>query len=47
MIDEYFWFIFNWAMALDWCQNFIYAQYFVNQMMHFDKFCKCIDIDKM
>ena len=24
-------------MALDWCQNFVYAQYLVDQLMDFDK----------
>ena len=23
-------------MALDWCRNFVYAQYLVDQLMHFD-----------
>ena len=34
-------------MALDWCRNLIYAQYFVAQLMDFDKICKCFDIDEM
>ena len=28
-------------------EKFIYAQYLVDQLMDFDKICKCIDIDKM
>ena len=47
MIEQYFSFIFNRVMAFDWCRNFIYAEYLVDQLMDFDKICKCIDIDKM
>ena len=46
-LDDFFSFIFNRVMAFDWCWNFVYAQYLVDQLMDFDKFCKCIDIDKM
>ena len=38
MIEQYFSFIFNRVMALDWCRNFVYAPYFVDQLMDFDKF---------
>ena len=37
MVEQYFSFIFNRVMALDWCWNFIYAQYLVDQLMDFDK----------
>ena len=37
MIEQYFPFFFNRVMALDWCQNFVYAQYLVDQLMDFDK----------
>ena len=32
-----FLFIFNRVMALDWCCNFVYALYLVDQLMDFDK----------
>ena len=38
MIEQYFSFIFNRVMALDWCRNFVYAPYFVDQLMDFDNF---------
>ena len=37
MIEQYFSFIFNRVMALDWCRNIVYAQYLVAQLMDFDK----------
>ena len=37
MIEQYFSFIFNRVMALDWCQNFVYAQYPLDQLWDFDK----------
>ena len=37
VIEQYFPFIFNRVMALDWCQTIVYAQYFVYQLMDFDK----------
>ena len=37
MIEQYFLFIFNRIMALDWCWNFVYAQYLVHQLMEFNK----------
>ena len=37
MIEQYFSFIFNRVMALDWCWNIFYAQYLVDQLMNFDK----------
>ena len=32
-----FMFIFNRVTALDWCRNFVNAQYLVDQLMDFDK----------
>ena len=37
MIEQYFSFIFNRVMALDWCWNFVYAQYLEDQLMDSDK----------
>ena len=37
MIEQYFSFIFNRIMALDWCWNFVYVQYLGDQLMDFDK----------
>ena len=42
-------FIFNRVMALDWCRNFVYAQYlqlWTNRWILIN-FCKCIDIDNV
>ena len=36
MIEQYFSFIFNRVMIPDWCRNFVYAQYLVDQLMDFD-----------
>ena len=36
MIEQFFSFIFNRVMALDWCRNFVYAQYLVDQLMDSD-----------
>ena len=42
MIEQYFLFIFNRVMALDWCWNFLWTNWWI-----LIKFCKCIDTDKM
>ena len=34
---HYFLSIINRVMALDRCQNFVYAQYLVNKLMDFDQ----------
>ena len=38
MIEQYFSFIFNRVMALDWCGNFIDAQYLMDQLIIFPNF---------
>ena len=37
MIEQYLSFFSNKVMALDWCRNFVYTQYLVDQLMDFDK----------
>ena len=32
-----FWQIYNTVMALGYCQNFVSAQFFVNELMEFDQ----------
>ena len=44
---HYFLSVFKRVIALDRCQNFVYAQYLGIDLWISNKFCICIDIDKM
>ena len=43
-IEQYFLFIFNRVMSLDWFCNFVYAQYLVTNEWILIKFCLCVEI---
>ena len=39
--------IYNRVMVIDYCQNFICAQYLKNEEMEFNQICLCIDYNQI